>query len=104
MAKITDKDKAIKIYEKAMGYKNGIPEFDEGIYEVLFDLSRKKGLTEKEIRDIAGKYENEEYETIDFINLTDEEKENIFKRAQKKDEENIKARRIADLSKDLTMN
>ena len=102
MEKITDKYKAIAIYEEVMGYKNGIPEFDEGIYGVLFGIDRHNGLTKKEIEEIASNYENEDYPGVDPLDLTPEELEEILKEAQELDdkirEERKNKRKITQIS------
>lgn len=87
---ITDKTMAILEYEKAQRYENGIPEADEGIFELLFKFNEKGSLTKEEIHEIASKYEKAEfYKTYSVEELTDEKIKEILDKAEKIDQENV---------------
>ncbi|NCC70685.1 hypothetical protein EOM09_03820 [bacterium] len=85
---ITDKTMAILEYEKAQGYENGIPEADEGIYEVLFLFDRKGFVTKEDIIEIASKYGKEkDYKSLKPEEITEEKLKEILGKAEKIDQE-----------------
>jgi hypothetical protein len=85
---ITDKTMAILEYEKAQGYENGIPEADEGVYEIFFLFDEKAFITREDIVEIASRYEKEkEYKSLKPEKIAEEKLKEILDKAEKIDQE-----------------